>query len=666
MVALKRLADALADGDRVYAVIRGSAVNNDGAAKVGFTAPSVEGQAEVIAESLMMAGVGPETIGYVEAHGSGTPLGDPIEVAALTQAFRAAGAEGEGFCALGSVKTSLGHCNTAAGAAGLIKASLALAHRTLPPSLHFQSPNPQIAFAGGPFYVPTVARPWETGGAPRRAGVSSFGLGGTNAHLVLEEAPELEPADVPSRPAQLLVLSARTASALEAAATRLADRLEANPELELADVAWTLQMGRKAFEHRRIVVARGREEAVAALRGPRAVTGRREGAAGPPVVFLFPGLGDQRAGMARELYATEPVFREQVDICAGRLSSLLGIDLREVMFSGDRPATAPAGPDLRAMLRRDAPENPGSPAEARLRRTELAQPACFVVEYALARLLMSWGIEPQAMIGYSLGEYVAACVSGILSLDGALELVARRAKLIQELPPGAMLAVPLPEGEVRPLLGEGLSLAATNGPHFCVAGGPAGPIEALDRRLGERGVSCIRLRTTHAFHSAMMDPAVEALTAIARGVAIESAAPHPLPLERHRRLDYGGQPGGSGVLGAAHAEHRPLRRGDRRAAPGARAGLPGGRPGRDARHPGQAAPGRGRPTASPSPPCAPEDAGADLAPCWRRSAACGSRASMSIGWASTAASDAGGSRCRPTPSSASATGSIRRRAVWRL
>jgi acyl transferase domain-containing protein len=526
VVALKRLADALADGDRVYAVIRGSAVNNDGAAKVGFTAPSVEGQAEVISESLLMAGVEPGTIGYVEAHGSGTPLGDPIEVAALTQAFRAAGAEGEGFCALGSVKTNLGHCNTAAGAAGLIKATLALAYQTLPPSLHFERPNPQIDLAGSPFYVPTRAIDWESGGEPRRAGVSSFGLGGTNAHLVLEEAPEPQPGDPPARPAQLLVLSARTAAALDAAAARLAERLEADPDLELADiadVAWTLQVGRQAFEHRRIAVARDREGAVAALRDPRGLSSRREGAGARPVVFLFPGLGDQRVDMARELYETEGVFREQVDLCAGKLAPWLGADLREVMFAPGAwtAASRAAGPDLRAMLRRSAPEAvEDDPAEARLRRTVFAQPACFVVEYALAQLLISWGIEPQAMIGYSVGEYVAACLAGVLSLDGTLELVARRAKLIEGLPPGAMLAVPLPEEEIRPLLGEGLSLSATNGPHFCVAGGPAEAIEELDRRLGERGVSCIRLRTTHAFHSAMMEPAVAPFTAMARGISL--------------------------------------------------------------------------------------------------------------------------------------------------
>jgi acyl transferase domain-containing protein len=522
VVVLKRLADALADGDRVHAVIRGSAVNNDGAAKVGFTAPSVEGQAEVISESLLMAGAAPETVGYVEAHGSGTPLGDPIEVAALTQAFRSAGA-GEGRCALGSVKTNFGHCNTAAGIAGLIKATLALAHRTLPPSLHFATPNPRIDFAGSPFYVPTEAAPWETDGEPRRAGVSSFGLGGTNAHAVLEEAPAPEPGDDPSRPAQLLVLSARTASALDAAAVRLAGHLEAYPALDLSDVAWSLQTGRKAFEQRRIAVARDREGAVAALRDPqRAVSGQRERGGTRPIVFLFPGLGDQSVGMARELYEAEPLFREQVDLCAGKLVPWLDVDLRQVMFPPEARASAPAAgagrPDLRAMLRGD--RRSGDPAEARLRQTAFAQPACFVVEHALARLLMSWGIEPQAMIGYSVGEYVAACLAGALSLDDALALVAGRAKLIQGLPAGAMLAVPRAEGEVRPLLDAELSLAATNGPHFCVVGGPVEAVEALDRRLGERGVSCIRLRTTHAFHSAMMEPAVSPLTEIARGVAM--------------------------------------------------------------------------------------------------------------------------------------------------
>ncbi len=514
VVALKRLADAIADGDRVYAVIRGSAVNNDGSAKVGFTAPSVEGQAEVISEALMMSGVDPETIGYVEGHGSGTPLGDPIEVAALTQAFRTAGAEGNGFCALGSVKTSFGHCNTAAGVAGLIKTALALFHRTLPPSLNFETPNPQIDFEGSPFRVITKARAWESDGTPLRAGVSSFGLGGTNAHAVLEEAPAVEPGDPASRPAQLLVLSARTAVALDAATGRLAEHLDAHPDADianLADIAWTLQTGRKAFEHRRAVVVRDRSSAAEALRQSFTSGTANPAKASRKVVFLFPGLGDQRVDMARELYETEPFFRDQVDECAGKLTRWLGTDLREVLFSPGE-WTPPERVEKPKLLRSPAPES--GPA-SRLDRTEFAQPACFVVEYALGRLLMEWGIVPQALIGYSLGEYVAACLSGALDLDDALELVARRAKLIQELPGGAMLAVPLPESEVRPLLessGAGLDLSATNGPHFCVVGGPAERIEEFDRALAERGVTCLRLRTTHAFHSRMMEPVMAGIT----------------------------------------------------------------------------------------------------------------------------------------------------------
>ncbi|HSK77095.1 MAG TPA: beta-ketoacyl synthase N-terminal-like domain-containing protein [Thermoanaerobaculia bacterium] len=524
VVVLKRLADAVADGDVVHAVIRGSAINNDGSAKVGFTAPSVEGQSEVIAESLLMAGVDAGSIGYIEAHGSGTSLGDPIEIAALTQAFRA-GTDRTGFCALGSVKTNLGHCNAAAGAAGLLKTVLSLEHGEIPPSLHYEKPNPQIDFAGSPFFVNTSLRPWPEGEGRRRAGVSSFGLGGTNAHVVLEEAPPREAGEPSRRPVHLLPVSARTASALETAAANLAARLTADPGLDLADVAFTLGVGRRAFEHRRAVLARTAAEAAEALVDPaRSFSGVRQGTAARPVVFLFPGLGDQYVDMARELYDAEPVFREQVDLCADLLTPHLGLDLREVIFSGEgsgegaaaRPAGPAGGADLRAMLRRDAA--PQDPAAARLARTDMAQPAHFVVEHALARLLMSWGIVPEAMIGYSIGEYVAACLAGVLSLEDALALVARRARMIEELPAGAMLAVPLPEEEVRPLLTGGLSVSATNGPHFCVVGGTPEEVDALAGLLTGRGVATIRLQTTHAFHSAMMEPAVAAFTEIARRV----------------------------------------------------------------------------------------------------------------------------------------------------
>jgi acyl transferase domain-containing protein/acyl carrier protein len=527
VVVLKRLADALADGDTVHAVILGSAVNNDGSAKVGFTAPSVEGQSEAVAEALLMAGVEPDTIGYVEAHGSGTQLGDPIEVAALTQAYRGA-TDRTGFCALGSVKTNLGHCNAAAGVAGLFKTVLSLQHGEIPASLGFERPNPQIDFAASPFFVNTQLAPWPDLDAPKRAGVSSFGLGGTNAHIVLEEPRARETSEAPSRAAQLLVISARTPTALDTATANLAEHLRGlavDDGSGLADVAWTLQTGRRVFEHRRIAVARTPAEAAAALADPkRAISGssRREGDKGErPMVFLFPGLGDQYPDMARGLYASEPLFREIVDECADRLSAELGLDLREVLFSDDAPArpAGAQGPDLRALLRRNVEAN--NPAAARLAETAVAHPAVFVVEYALARLLMSWGIRPEAMIGYSIGEYVAACLSGVLSLEHALQVVARRAKLIQELPEGAMLAVPLGESEVRPLLSsleDRISVAATNGPHFCVVGGPREALEELSGRLAERGASCIFLQTTHAFHSLMMEPAMGRFGEVLRGV----------------------------------------------------------------------------------------------------------------------------------------------------
>jgi acyl transferase domain-containing protein len=335
---------------------------------------------------------------------------------------------------------------------------------------------------------------------------------------VLEEAPGQEPGDLPSRPAQLLVLSARTPAALDAAAARLADHLAVNPEAGIADVAWTLQVGRQELEHRRIAVVRNGESAVSALKERAAITGRQEGARSRPVVFLLPGLGDQYLDMARELYETEAFFRGQIDLCAARLQPWLDTDLREVLFSpGEWSPPAKAAPDLRTMLRR--------PVEtSRLHETLFAQPACFIVEYALGRLLMDWGIVPEALIGYSLGEYVAACLSGALSLDDALELVARRAKLIQDLPGGAMLAVPLPEEEVRPLLGEDLSLSATNGPHFCVVGGTGEAVSELDRQLTGHGVSCLRLRTTHAFHSALMEPAVAPFTKMAGTVRMQAPA----------------------------------------------------------------------------------------------------------------------------------------------
>ncbi len=492
IVVLKRLADAVADGDRIYAVVRGTAVNNDGSHKVGFTAPSVDGQAAVIAAAQAAAGVDPDTIGYVEAHGTGTQLGDPIELRALTQAFRA-GTPRIGSCAIGSLKTNIGHLDAAAGVAGLIKTALALDRRRIPPSLHFDEPNPNIDFAGSPFHVQTALAEWPAGDTPRRAGVSSFGMGGTNAHAILEEAPRTAPGG-PSRPWQILPLSTRTPAALEEATRNLAEHLARHPEMDLAglaDAAWTLQTGRRAMSHRRVVVCRGRDEALAALaaRDGR-VFSQLAAETARPVFFLFPGQGSQHTGMAMELYAEEPVFREHLDRCAELLAPELERDLREMLF----PVAGAAGQE-----------------ETAIDQTILAQPALFAVEYALARLWMSWGVEPAGMLGHSIGEYVAACLAGVFTLEEAVRLVAARGRLMQALPAGAMLAVSLAEEETAPLLAgfPELSLAAVNAPTAVVVAGPGEAIERFQEQLEGRGVEHRRLRVSHAFHSSMVDPALE-------------------------------------------------------------------------------------------------------------------------------------------------------------
>jgi amino acid adenylation domain-containing protein len=501
LVLLKHLEDAVADGDTIHAVIRGTAINNDGSDKVGYTAPSVDGQAEVIAAAQRAAGVHPDTVEYVEAHGTATLLGDPIEIAALTRAFRDGGATRRGFCAIGSVKSNVGHLDTAAGVAGLIKAALALEHGLIPPSLHFEKPNPNIDFESSPFYVNGVLTEWRTAGEPKRAGVSSFGIGGTNAHAVLEEPPRPEPAGS-SRPWQLLLLSARTPAALEAATARLAEHLEQHPEVELADAAFTLQVGRRVFEHRRTVLCRDREDALVALRSPERWTSGSGDIGERPVAFLFPGQGSQHANMGRDLYETEPTFREMVDSCAALLEPPLGLDLRGLLFPAPGEAEA---------------------AGRMLTETRFAQPVLFVIEHALARLWMEWGIRPAAMIGHSLGEYVAACLAGVFSLPDALTLVAARGRLMQELPPGGMLAVSLPEEPLRTLLADiapEASLSAVNAPMLCSVSGPPDTIDALAARLAEHGVEHRRLHTSHAFHSAMMDPVLRPFAELVGGIEL--------------------------------------------------------------------------------------------------------------------------------------------------
>ncbi|MFM2051975.1 MAG: non-ribosomal peptide synthetase, partial [Pseudomonadota bacterium] len=486
-VVLKRLRDALADGDTIHAVIKGSAINNDGQGRIGFTAPSVEGQARVVREA--MRGLDFESVSYIETHGTATRLGDPIEVSALNQAYRS-GTRKSGYCALGSVKTNIGHLDTAAGVTGLIKTVLALQHREIPPTLHFRQPNPQIDFDDSPFFVNAALRPW-TSETPRRAGVSSFGIGGTNAHVVLEEAPA-QVSD-PAQPWQLICLSAKTEAALQQYRHDLADHLARHPDVNLADVAHTLHVGRARFAHRGFIVARDTAELVAQLGQEKSrhwQRGRVDGA-GARVAFMFPGQGSQYPGMGRGLYAQEAVFRDAVDACARLLQPHLGLDIRALIY----------------------PEVVDEAAAGALKGSQAAQPALFTVSYALARLCQSWGIEPVAMIGHSIGEYVAACLAGVFSLADALELVAVRGRLMQQVPAGEMLGVMLPHEEVAALLPEGVHVAAHNAPRLTSVSGSPEAIGRLVTLLQERRILFTRLQTLNAAHSPVMAPVLEPLRA---------------------------------------------------------------------------------------------------------------------------------------------------------
>jgi len=506
VVVLKRLEDAVKDGDQIYAVIKGVGLNNDGSHRVSFGAPGVEGQSEVVAMAQALAGADPETITYVEAHGTATPLGDPIEVAGLTKAFRM-GTQAKQFCAIGSVKSNIGHLDVAAGVAGLIKTALALHNKIIPASLHFTKPNPKLEIEKTPFYVNAALQEWPSkGGAPRRAGISSFGSGGTNAHLVLEEAPQTEPSG-PSRPWQSLMLSAKTPDALERATQNLSEHLkgiaarnEGSKQLrELADAAFTLQTGRSEFAHRRVMACADAAEGALALeaKDPKRVFTHHHKLVDPPVVFMFPGQGAQYAGMGAELYRTEPTFREEVDRCAELLKPELKTDIREVMF----PA---AGADKKS--------------DELLVQTRFTQPALFVIEYALAKLWMSWGIKPAAMIGHSVGEYVAGCLAGVFTLEDALTLITRRAALVQEQPGGAMLAIRLPEKDVLPLLNPQLAIAAINSPNLCVVSGSNEAIGELEEALAAKKIAARRLHTSHAFHSPMMEPVLAPFTKLLRKI----------------------------------------------------------------------------------------------------------------------------------------------------
>jgi amino acid adenylation domain-containing protein len=488
MIVLKRIAEAIADGDHIYAVIRGWSLNNDGADKVGFTAPSVRGQSEVIVSAQAMAGAEPDTITYVEAHGTGTRLGDPIELMALTEAFRSR-SDKKQYCAIGSVKTNVGHLDAAAGVTGLIKTSLALKTGVIPASLHFKSADPGFDLEGTPFFVNSAKTEWRPTECPRRAGVSSFGMGGTNVHVVVEEPPG-QAESGSSRQWQHLTLSARSQSALDSAAAGLAAHLRENPSINLADVTFTLQTGRRAFQHRRVVVCDTVETAIARLEGTdqAGVFDGIQEMRDRPAAFMFSGQGTQYVRMGFEVYRSEKVFRDTLDECSEMLIPELGLDLRSILY--------PASPEQEER------------AALQINQTWLTQPALFAVEYALARLWMSWGVRPKGMIGHSIGEYVAACVAGTLTLPDALSLVSARGRIMQRAPKGAMLAVPLPEAEVRAAINGKLSIGAINAPSLCVVSGAMDDIDEFEQQLAARSIAGRRLRTSHAFHSSMMEFAV--------------------------------------------------------------------------------------------------------------------------------------------------------------
>ena len=494
VVVLRRLGDALRDRDHIHAVIKATAINNDGAGKVGYLAPSVEGHAAVVIEAQELAGIEPESIQYVEAHGTGTPVGDPIEVAALTQAFRRS-TRATGFARLGSAKPTVGHLDTAAGVASVIKTALALEHQSLPPMAGYTEPNPLLDLESTPFLLSGDTAPWPRGNEPRRAGISSLGVGGTNAHAILEEAPSSRP--TPDRGGRrLLTLSARSAEALERARTRLADHLEHSGDA-LRDVAWTLQDGREEFAYRFAAPASGRNEAICALRHP--VSAQPAAANAPSIVFMFPGGGSQYPNMGRGLYETEPAYRQAVDACFALMEPALGSAVRELLFP-------PAG------FEEAAAEQFALPS--------VQLPAIFLTEYALAELWKSWGVQPAAMTGHSLGEYAAACIAGVIELKDALAIVALRGRIMERVPDAAMISINLPEPEVAGMLHGGLSLAAVNAPQLCVVSGENRSIEQLEVKLGSTDVANRRVKIVGAVHCHLLDPYLEEFRRFMAGVRL--------------------------------------------------------------------------------------------------------------------------------------------------
>jgi acyl transferase domain-containing protein/acyl carrier protein len=501
IVVLKRLEDAINDKDDIYAVIKGSAYNNDGAIKVGYTAPGVNGQTEVITSAYGMAEVPMSSIGYIETHGTGTSLGDPIEIDALTQAFKQEGDKKQ-FCAIGSVKSNVGHLDTAAGVTGLIKAALAVYHGKIPPSINYKEQNPKINFEETPFYVNTKLIEWETDGSPRRAGVSSFGIGGTNVHVVLEQAPK-RISDELSDDYKIIPFSAKTKTSLKNLNEKFVDFLNENSATNFNSLAFTLQLGRKEFENRQFIVAKNVEELKSILNGEvkkKLFKNNSNLIESPSVVFMFSGQGSQYVNMCKDLYETEDNFRKYVDECFDILKDEQNINLKEIIY----------------------PTDVNDEASEKLKQTEYTQPALFVIEYSLAKMFIDFGIVPQKMVGHSIGEFVAACIAGVMDLKSALKLVTARGALMQKVEKGTMLSVTLPENELKEILPDDLDLAVINAPELCVVSGKTEKINSFEKVLTEKEISSAFLHTSHAFHSSMMEPVLDEFKTIVENIKLNS------------------------------------------------------------------------------------------------------------------------------------------------
>lgn len=498
VIVLKLLENAVEDRDNIYAVIKGTAVNNDGNYKVGYTAPSEYGQISVISEALAVSGVTSDTIDYVETHGTGTSLGDPIELNALKKVYLSETAR-KNFCAIGSVKANIGHLDRAAGIAGLIKVVLSLKNKKIPPSINYSTPNPQFDLSNSPFYVNTELKNWTKTNGKRRAGISSFGIGGTNAHAILEEAPNLEYSNT-DKCWNILTISAKTEDSLEGYSIKLANFLKENSGVDMANVAYTLQLGRKPFLWRKIIVSNDSMETYNALNlddSEEILTNMCQ-LRNRDIVFMFSGQGSQYVNMARELYVHEMHFKKEMDECFRILKEYSDIDFQNILY----------------------PSQYSNTGEELIKQTKITQPLIFIIEYALAKTLINLNIIPNALIGHSIGEYTAACLSGVLTLHDAIYIVTKRGELMQRVEGGLMLSIDLPEKDIGRYLNEDISLALINSDSLSVVSGTTEAIEELYTELGVKKISSRILQTSHAFHSHMMKTILDDFRNIASNIQV--------------------------------------------------------------------------------------------------------------------------------------------------